>query len=68
MKLNRILEIGGLAGYSAKNFIESMVTVDGVLYTVDIDPNCPQIAPNHKVIIKNALDLTIADTDRFDIF
>lgn len=63
MKLNRILEIGGLAGYSAKNFIQSMVTVDGILYTVEINPTCPQIAPNHKVIIKNACDLVMTDVD-----
>jgi predicted O-methyltransferase YrrM len=62
MRLNTILEIGGLSGYSATNFIASLDKVNGYVYTVDIN-NVPKIADNHKVIIKNALYLTPEDVD-----
>lgn len=66
-RLSRILEIGGLSGYSSTNFIEAMKYDDVdkstcVLYTVDINP-IPQVAPNHNIIIKNALHLTPDDMD-----
>ena len=66
-----MLEIGGLAGYSATNFIAAMAAAGGqpgqpggcgVMYTVDIRPVTP-VAPNHRIIIKNALDLVPADVD-----
>ena len=61
MRMKRILEIGGLSGYSAKNFIASLDHApDGVCYTVDLNP-VPQVAQNHKVIIKNALQLSKED-------
>jgi predicted O-methyltransferase YrrM len=60
MRLNRILEIGGLSGYSAKNFLAAMDKVDGVLYTVDINP-VPKLQNNHIVITKNAFNLTSDD-------
>jgi hypothetical protein len=62
MRLNRILEIGGGEGYSARNFLQSMDKVNGKLYTVDINP-VPILAENHKVIIKNALHLSVSDVD-----
>jgi len=62
MRLKRVLEIGGLSGYSAMNFIASMDQVDGTMYTVDIII-VPTLAANHKVITKNALELTAADVD-----
>ena len=62
MRLSRILEIGGLDGYSAKNFLASMDQVDGILYTVDIN-EVPTLATNHKVIIKNAIHLTADEVD-----
>lgn len=62
MRLTRILEIGGLSGYSAKNFLQAMDNVDGILYTVDIN-HVPTLASNHKVIIKNAIHLTKEDVD-----
>jgi predicted O-methyltransferase YrrM len=62
-RLKRILEIGGAAGYSAKNFLQALsFSKDGILYTCDLYP-VPVLAENHKVIIKNALDLTISDLD-----
>jgi len=62
-RLNRILEIGGLSGYSAKNFLQALsFSNTGVLYTCDINP-VPILADNHKVFIKNALDLTPEDLD-----
>jgi len=61
MRLRRILEIGGLNGYSARNFL-ACVDVNGVVYTVDIN-DVQQLAPNHKTIIKNAKDLTLQDVD-----
>lgn len=62
-RLERILEIGGLSGYSAKNFLQALsFSKDGILYTCDLNP-VPILAENHKVIIKNALDLTIEELD-----
>jgi hypothetical protein len=60
-RLNRILEIGGQTGYSAKNFLYA-VNNDGTVYTCDLNP-VPKLNPNHTVIIKNALDLSIEDVD-----
>jgi predicted O-methyltransferase YrrM len=62
-RLERILEIGGLNGYSAKNFLQALsFSKDGILYTCDLYP-VPILSENHKVIIKNALDLTINELD-----
>jgi predicted O-methyltransferase YrrM len=62
-RLERILEIGGLSGYSAKNFLQALsFNNNGILYTCDINP-VPILAQNHKVIIKNALELTIDELD-----
>jgi len=62
-RLQRILEIGGLNGYSATNFLQALsFGTDGILYTCDLHP-VPVLAENHKVIIKNALDLTIDELD-----
>jgi len=62
-RLERILEIGGLSGYSAKNFLQALsYTKNGVLYTCDLNP-VPVLAENHKVLTKNALYLTTEDLD-----
>lgn len=62
-RMERILEIGGLSGYSAKNFLQALsFSKNSVLYTCDIN-SVPVLADNHKVIIKNALDLTSDDLD-----
>lgn len=56
MRLKRILEVGGLSGYSAMNFLQA-VGPEGTVFTVDIDP-VPTLAPNHIVIQKNVEELT----------
>jgi hypothetical protein len=62
-RLSRILEIGGLGGYSARNFLRALnYGKPGTLYTCDLNP-VPKLADNHKVIIKNALDLNNEDLD-----
>ena len=55
-RIKTILEVGGLSGYSATNFIKAMEIFDGKLYTVDINP-VPKVSNNHIVITKNANDL-----------
>ena len=63
-RMRRILEIGGLSGYSARNFLAAMDRSGpgAVLYTVDLNP-VPVVGPGHRVIVKNALHLTAADVD-----
>ncbi len=34
LRLSRVLEIGGLSGYSARNFLRAMEPTQGVVYTV----------------------------------
>jgi len=61
MRIERILEIGGLKGYSATNFL--MATgPKGVVYTCDIN-NVPKMKPNHITIKKSAANLTAEDFD-----
>lgn len=59
MRIKRVLEIGGLSGYSAKNFLQA-VGVDGTVYTCDINP-VPILSDNHIFLHKNALDITLED-------
>jgi hypothetical protein len=69
-RLNRILEIGGLDGYSAKNFLQALNypqsneihTKTTKLYTCDIH-EVPSQGENHKIIVKNAIHLTAEDVD-----
>lgn len=68
-RLSRILEIGGLDGYSAKNFLQAMdynrseTDKDNyMLYTCDLF-DVPNQGPHHKVIVKNGVDLTPDDVD-----
>lgn len=61
MRLDRVLEIGGLGGYSARNFLAA-VGPAGAVYSVDIH-RVPQVAPNHRCITKDARDLTTGDVD-----
>jgi len=63
-RINTILEIGGLHGYSSNNFLEALKypNSNGVLYTCDIN-SVPIFGNNHKVIIKNGLHLTPEDLD-----
>jgi predicted O-methyltransferase YrrM len=59
MRLRRILEIGGLDGYSARNFCEA-VGSEGVVYTIDQNYFAP-IAPNHTMIKRDAAKVEAAD-------
>jgi len=61
MLCRRVLEIGGLGGYSARNFLAA-VGSQGAVYTVDLKP-VPVQGPNHRVIVKDAGMLTEADVD-----
>lgn len=61
-RLKYILEIGGLSGYSARNFLAAIQPVDGYVYTVDINYVKP-VGKNHRTIKKNALYLTPSDVD-----
>lgn len=66
-RLSRILEIGGLNGYSARNFLQAMdLSKNPVLYTCDLTP-VPKLADNHKIIVKNALHLTKEDLDNTEL-
>lgn len=62
MQLKRILEIGGLQGYSARNFCAA-VGAKGIVFTVDIQP-VPAKAPNHVTIQKDARSLAADDIGR----
>lgn len=62
-RLKRILEIGGLLGYSATNFVAAVWPLNGIVYTVDVNPVKPVHKTTHKTIQKNALDLTPSDVD-----
>jgi hypothetical protein len=61
MRLRSILEIGGLGGYSAVNFLKA-VGPDGIVFTCDINP-VHQRALNHRVIHKDVRFLTDKDVD-----
>jgi hypothetical protein len=61
MCLRRVLEVGGLSGYSAKNFVAAVGNA-GIVYSVDI-AKVPSVAPNHLTIQKDAGLLTAADID-----
>ena len=61
MRLRRVLEIGGLDGYSARNFLQA-VGEGGMVYTVDLQPVRSQAA-NHRIITKDVADLSEADLD-----
>lgn len=59
MKLQYVLEIGGLKGYSATNFCKS-VGEKGKVVTIDITPLTP-VANNHKVITKSAHSVQVSE-------
>ena len=65
MRLNRILEIGGLHGYSATNFLAA-AGPKGVVYTCDVN-DVDKINENHVVIKKDAADLVAEDFDGFPL-
>jgi predicted O-methyltransferase YrrM len=59
IRIKTVLELGGLDGYSARNFLKA-VGSDGRVFTCDIHPVAQQ-APNHHVIIKDCTQLTPDD-------
>lgn len=59
MRMKRILEVGGLDGYSARNFLASMEE-GGTLHTVDVNP-VRKLSKNHHVINKDIIDVTADD-------
>ena len=61
MRLKRILEIGGLKGYSATNFLAA-VGPQGTVYTCDVN-DVDKVRPNHIIIKKSAADLAPEDFD-----
>jgi hypothetical protein len=66
-RLSRILEIGGLGGYSATNFLAALdYGKPGILYTCDINP-VNKMGPNHKIITKNVVHLTNGDVDNLPL-
>jgi predicted O-methyltransferase YrrM len=53
MRIRRVLEIGGLSGYSARNFLAALSwDTETAVYTVDLDPVASQAA-NHFTIRKD---------------
>lgn len=63
MRMERILEIGGLGGYSARNFLAAMAeSYNPKMITVDLQP-VPSQAANHVVITKDATLLQPSDLD-----
>ncbi len=59
MRIERILELGGHEGYSAKNFLKAMGP-SGILYTCDIH-EVPSQGENHRILIKDCKELNSLD-------
>src|ERR1019366_4541481 len=59
MRLRTILEVGGGAGYSARNFLAA-VGPHGKVYTVDPNP-VATISDNHIVVSKSIGDVVATD-------
>lgn len=51
-RIHTIVEIGGLNGYSAKNFLKSFTSYKDRVYTIDINP-VERINENHIIITKD---------------
>ena len=63
VRIKRILEIGGLNGYSALNFLKALDhSQDSIMYTCDLNP-VPKLSDNHKILIKDGKDLSREDLD-----
>lgn len=77
MRLRTVVEIGGLSGYSARNFCEAVGPL-GQVVTLDLHP-VPQVAPNHRVVVGDAsrvgrddlqiehVDLVFFDCHNYDV-
>jgi hypothetical protein len=58
--VKNIVEIGGLDGYSAVNFLSAISNSDGKLFTIDLN-RVSQKAPNHFVIQKDIGEVSVMD-------
>jgi len=77
MRLRTVVEIGGLSGYSARNFCAAVGPLGRVI-TLDLHP-VPQVAPNHVIIVGDAtqvgrkqlqverVDLVFCDCHVYDV-
>ncbi len=65
MKISTVLELGGLEGYSAKNFLNAIGSA-GVLFTCDTNPVASQ-APNHRIITKDCATIDLDDLDQMRV-
>lgn len=67
MRLKTVVEIGGLGGYSARNFCAA-VGPKGKVITLDLYP-LPKVARNHIVLIGDAMGMRgdAFGVDRFDL-
>lgn len=63
LRFSSVLEIGGLRGYSARNFLQAMKPTQGIMYTVDIQEVPPVHPTRHKTILKDVRTLEAADVD-----
>ena len=63
-RLRSVLEIGGLNGYSSRNFLQALEHCDdGRLYTVDINP-VHRLQENHVTLQKDCIQLDAQDIPR----
>ena len=61
--VRRVLEVGGLGGFSARTFLEAVACTSGpAVYSVDVHP-VPRVGPWHHPIQKSPADLTASDLD-----
>ena len=61
-RISRILEVGGLNGYSAQNFIKALGPRPGMVYTIDLEP-VEQQGENHRCLQKDAQLINAEDVD-----
>ena len=61
--VSRVLEVGGLGGFSARNFLEAVAcTSSPAVYSIDIHP-VARVGPWHHPLQKSAADLTATDLE-----
>ena len=66
-RMERVLEVGALFGYSGRNFLAALeYTPKGKLYSLDLYPP-PILGTNHKTIIKDIALLEPSDVDNLPL-
>jgi hypothetical protein len=61
MRMRRVLEVGGLGGYSARNFLAARQGDQGIaMYTIDLN-DVPALSPLHYTIRKDCGELAPSD-------